>query len=132
MCVCACRNVYIYVCVCMCVCMCIFMCVCVCIYVRVCIFVCVHVCIYVYVCVCVCLLVLWFYHMLFRWTSHSRLDYPMNRCVRDSGLLWLDFQSLGSRTWLLGLGLWCSADQSCYRDYRLMLFGVCWVGRGEE
>ena len=65
-------------------------------------------------------------------TTLYRLDYPMNRCVRDSGLLWLDFQSLGSRTWLLGLGLWCSADQSCYRDSRLMLFGVCWVGRGEE
>ena len=114
------------------------MCACVYIYVSVyiCILVCVHV--YIYVCVCVCiyvcvfLLVLWFYHMWFRLTSHhSRLDYPMNRCVRDSGLLWLDFQSLGSRTWLLGLGLWCSADQSCYRDSRLILCVVC-VGLGGE
>ena len=37
-----------------------------------------------------------------------------------------------SRTWLLGLGLWCSADQSCYRNSRLMLCVVCRIWRGEE
>ena len=110
--------VYVYVCVYLCVCVCIYVCVCVC------------VCIYVCVCVCVCMLACLM--VLSHVAHHSRLDYPMNRCVRDSGLLWLDCQSLGSRTWLLGLGLWCSADQSCYRDSRLILCVVCWVGRGEE
>ena len=114
----------------MCVCVCVCVCVYVCVYLCVC--VCILVCVHLYFCVCMfaCLMVL--SHVV-RWTSHhSRLDYRMNRCVRDSGLLWLDFQSLGSRTWLLGLGLWCSADQSCYRDSRLILFGVCWVGREKK
>ena len=69
-----------------------------------------------------------------RWTSHcfrlASLNYEQV-CERQRSAL-TDFQSLVSRTWLLGLGLWCSADQSCYRDSRLILFGVCWEGRGEE
>ena len=107
--------------------MCIFMYVC--LYLCACVYYCVCACVYLYVCVCMlaCLMVI--SHVVRLISHHSRLDYPMNRCVRDSGLLWLDFQSLGSRTWLLGLGLWCSADQSCYRDSRLILCVVC-VGLG--
>ena len=52
-------------------------------------------------------------------------------CERQRSAL-ADCQSLDSRTWLLGLGLTCSADQSCFRDSRLILCVVCWVGWGEE
>ena len=64
-----CVYIYVSVYVFWCVCMCIFMCVCVC----------------VCVCILACFMVL--SHVVRLTSHHSRLDYPMNRCVRDSGLL---------------------------------------------